>query len=81
MIISDNGMYGTIGMHSYVRYPERPFLESTQLTNPDFAAWGRSFGAEGITIRDEPRSRTASPAPSRSRRSRWSCTASPRRSR
>ena|SRR5215472_6653367 len=21
MIISDNGMYGTIGMHSYVRYP------------------------------------------------------------
>src|SRR5438876_424194 len=53
MIISDNGMYGTIGMHSYVRYPERPFMEGTRLTNPDFAAWGRSFGAEGITIRDE----------------------------
>jgi acetolactate synthase-1/2/3 large subunit len=53
MIISDNNMYGTIGMHSYVRYPERPFLEGTRLTNPDFAAWGRSFGAEGITIRDE----------------------------
>ena len=53
MIISDNAMYGTIGMHSYVRYPERPFMEGTRLTNPDFAAWGRSFGAEGITIRNE----------------------------
>jgi thiamine pyrophosphate-dependent acetolactate synthase large subunit-like protein len=53
MIISDNRMYGTIGMHSYVRYPERAFMEGTRLTNPDFAAWGRSFGAEGITIRSE----------------------------
>jgi acetolactate synthase-1/2/3 large subunit len=53
MVISDNSMYGTIGMHSYVRYPERPFFEGTRLTNPDFAAWGRSFGAEGITIRNE----------------------------
>jgi len=53
MVISDNGMYGTIGMHSHVRYPGRPFIEATRLTNPDFAAWGRSFGAEGITIRSE----------------------------
>jgi len=53
MIISDNSMYGTIGMHSYVRYPDRPFMDGTRLTNPDFAAWGRSFGAEAITIRDE----------------------------
>lgn len=53
MVISDNAMYGTIGMHSYVRYPERPFFAGTKLTNPDFAAWGRSFGAEGITIRDK----------------------------
>src|SRR5438477_1141775 len=53
MIISDNAMYGTIGMHSYVRYPERAFMEGTKLTNPDFAQWGRSFGAEGITIRTE----------------------------
>jgi acetolactate synthase-1/2/3 large subunit len=53
MIISDNRMYGTIGMHSYVRCPERAFMEGTRLTNPDFAAWGRSFGAEGITIRTE----------------------------
>jgi len=53
MIISDNAMYGTIGMHSYVRYPERPIMDGTRLTNPDFADWGRSFGAEGITIRSE----------------------------
>ena len=52
-MISDNRMYGTIGMHHHVRYPGRPFQESMKLTNPDFAAWGRSFGAEGITIRDE----------------------------
>ena len=53
MIIADNSMYGTIGMHSYVRYPDRPFMDGTRLTNPDFAAWGRSFGAEAITIRHE----------------------------
>ena len=34
MIISDNSMYGTIGMHSYVRYPERPIMDGTRLTNP-----------------------------------------------
>jgi acetolactate synthase-1/2/3 large subunit len=53
MIISDNAMYGTIGMHSYMRYPERPFMDGTRLTNPDFAAWALSFGAEAITIREE----------------------------
>jgi len=53
LVISDNSMYGTIGMHAYVRYPERPFMAGTRLTNPDFAAWGRAFGAEGITIREE----------------------------
>ena len=53
MIISDNSMYGTIGMHSYVRYPERAFLDGTRLTNPDFAAWARTFRAEGITIASE----------------------------
>jgi thiamine pyrophosphate-dependent acetolactate synthase large subunit-like protein len=53
MVISDNGMYGTIGMHTHMRYPGRPFMSAMRLTNPDFAAWGRSFGAEGITIRNE----------------------------
>ncbi|HTI82284.1 MAG TPA: thiamine pyrophosphate-dependent enzyme [Acetobacteraceae bacterium] len=53
VVISDNRMYGTIGMHHHVRYPGRPFQESMKLTNPDFAAWAKSFGAEGITIRSE----------------------------
>ncbi|HZT52680.1 MAG TPA: thiamine pyrophosphate-dependent enzyme, partial [Stellaceae bacterium] len=53
LVISDNRMYGTIGMHSYMRYPERPFMAGTRLTNPDFAAWARAFGAEGITIAHE----------------------------
>ena len=53
IIIADNSMYGTIGMHSYVRYPNKPFMKGTKLTNPDFAAWARSFGAEGITIQTE----------------------------
>jgi acetolactate synthase I/II/III large subunit len=53
MVISDNRCYGTISMHHHVRYPGRPFEAATGLKNPDFAAWGRSFGAEGITIRTE----------------------------
>ena len=53
VIVADNAMYGTIGMHSYMRYPERAFMAGTRLTNPDFAAWGRAFGAEAITISDE----------------------------
>ena len=53
MIISDNAMYGTIGMHSHVRYPDRPFMDGTRLTNPDFAAWACSFGAVGLTINKE----------------------------
>ncbi len=53
LIISDNNMYGTIGMHSYMRYPERPLMEGVRLTNPDFAQWARSFGAEAVTITNE----------------------------
>ena len=59
VIISDNGMYGTIGMHTAMRYPDRPFIEATRLTNPDFAAWARAFGAEGITIREDAEVRPA----------------------
>jgi acetolactate synthase-1/2/3 large subunit len=53
VIISDNRCYGTITMHHHVRYPGRPFEAATGLKNPDFAAWARAFGCEGITIRDE----------------------------
>jgi len=53
IILSDNKRYGTIGMHHEVRYPNRPYENAVRLTNPDFAAWARVFGAEGITINDE----------------------------
>ncbi|MBS0242467.1 MAG: acetolactate synthase [Proteobacteria bacterium] len=52
LVISDNSMYGTIGMHHEVRYPGRPYKNATRLTNPDFQMWARSFGAEGITVKD-----------------------------
>jgi len=50
LVISDNKMYGTIGMHHEMRYPGRPYQRATELTNPDFAMWARAFGAEGITV-------------------------------
>jgi acetolactate synthase I/II/III large subunit len=53
IILSDNKRYGTIGMHHEVRYPNRPYEAAVKLTNPDFAAWARVFGAEGITISSE----------------------------
>ena len=53
LVISDNKMYGTIGMHHEMRYPGRPYKAATALKNPDFAMWARSFGAEGITITKE----------------------------
>lgn len=53
IVISDNKMYGTIGMHHVVRYPGRPYEAATTLANPDFAQWAKAFGAEGITVREE----------------------------
>ena len=47
-IIANNGMYGTIRMHQEREYPSR--VVGTTLINPDFAAYARSFGAEGYTI-------------------------------
>jgi acetolactate synthase-1/2/3 large subunit len=53
LIVSDNKSYGTISMHHVVRYPGRPYAAATDLRNPDFAAWARAFGAEGITINSD----------------------------
>jgi acetolactate synthase-1/2/3 large subunit len=53
IVISDNECYGTIGMHHEVRYGNRPYESATRLRSPDFAAWARSFGAEGVTIAKE----------------------------
>jgi acetolactate synthase-1/2/3 large subunit len=48
-LIVNNGMYGTIRMHQERHYPER--ISSTELTNPDFAMFARSFGAFGEQIK------------------------------
>ncbi len=53
LLIPDNRTYGSIGMHHENRYPGRPFANAADLVNPDFAAWGRAFGAEGFSIRTE----------------------------
>lgn len=47
-IVIDNGMYGTIRMHQEIHFPGR--VSATDLVNPDFAAWARSYGAYGATV-------------------------------
>jgi acetolactate synthase-1/2/3 large subunit len=47
-IVVNNGMYGTIRMHQEREYPGR--VHGTSLTNPDFAAYARSFGAHAETV-------------------------------
>ena len=48
VIIIDNGSYGTIRMHQERNYPER--LSGTALTNPDFAALAKAYGAWSETV-------------------------------
>ena len=47
-LVFNNSMYGTIRMHQEKHYPGR--VSSTDLTNPDFAALARSYGAEGFAV-------------------------------
>lgn len=48
IIVVNNGMYGTIRMHQEREYSRR--VIATDLVNPDFAAFARSFGAHGETV-------------------------------
>ncbi len=48
-IVLDNGQYGTIRMHQARDFPGRQ--SGTCLTNPDFAAFARSFGLHAETVR------------------------------
>ena len=47
-LVINNGMYGTIRMHQERHYPGRVF--GTELTNPDFAALARAYGANGEVV-------------------------------
>lgn len=60
VLIFDNGMFATIRMHQERSYPGRPM--ATALTNPDFAAVARAYGAHGETV-----SRTEEFAPAMAR--------------
>jgi acetolactate synthase-1/2/3 large subunit len=48
IIVINNSMYGTIRMHQENDFPGQ--VSGTGLTNPDFAAYARSFGAHGETV-------------------------------
>jgi acetolactate synthase-1/2/3 large subunit len=50
VIVVNNGMYGTIRMHQERHYPGR--VIGTELANPHFAAFARSFGAVGEIVED-----------------------------
>jgi len=48
ILLFNNSMYGTIRMHQEKNYRER--VIATDLYNPDFAAYARAFGGEGIRV-------------------------------
>jgi len=48
ILVINNSSYGTIRMHQETRHPDR--VSGTDLVNPDFAAYARSFGANGEVV-------------------------------
>jgi acetolactate synthase-1/2/3 large subunit len=48
VLISNNGMYGTIRMHQERNYPDR--VSGTEMVNPDFAALAKTYGGHGETV-------------------------------
>ncbi len=48
IVISNNGIYGTIRTHQEREFPGR--VSGTMLKNPDFTSWAESFGAKAFTL-------------------------------
>ncbi|MEM7214329.1 MAG: thiamine pyrophosphate-binding protein [Pseudomonadota bacterium] len=48
VLVSNNGMYGTIRMHQQKHYPQRP--SGTEMVNPDFAELAKAYGGFGATV-------------------------------
>jgi acetolactate synthase I/II/III large subunit len=48
IVISNNNIYGTIRSHQEKNYTGR--VSGTNLVNPDFTAWAKSFGAESFEL-------------------------------
>lgn len=51
VLVVNNGMLGTIRMHQEREYPNR--VSGTQLLNPDFVAFARSFGCHAERVSHE----------------------------
>ena len=49
IVISDNGIYGTIRSHQEKNFAGR--VSGTNLVNPDFAVWAKSFGAHSFSLK------------------------------
>lgn len=62
IIVINNGTFGTIRMHQERDYPDRQI--ATELTNPDFVALARAYGAHGELVE---RTEEFAPALSRAR--------------
>ena len=48
LFVANNRSYGTIRLHQEKQFPGR--VAGTELTNPDFAALGKAFGALGLRL-------------------------------
>ena len=59
VLISNNGLYGTIRMHQEKHYPGR--VSGTRLVNPDFAKWAESYGGYGESVTRISRQRWSAP--------------------
>ena len=48
IVLLNNGMYGTIRMHQEREYPWNE--SGSKLVNPDFVAYAKAFGYEGVRV-------------------------------
>lgn len=48
VLISNNGMYGTIRLHQQKKFPKRP--SGTSIRNPNFAAFAECYGGFGAVV-------------------------------
>lgn len=55
VVISNNASYGTIRSHQERAFPSRPY--GTDLSNPDFVALARAYGAIGYCVSEADRAR------------------------
>lgn len=51
VLVSNNGMYGTIRLHQQKKYPKRP--SGTRVFNPNYALFAQSYGAFGAVAESD----------------------------